>query len=183
MARRPRVAPSSPPAPPVVPEDLTTWRRVNRVQLGELMGVHPDTVTDRVRQGMPIITAGGAGREGVYDAVECLAWQRQREGKNATEAAKTRALAASAELNELKLQQQRGELLPRTQVILEGQAYTKAWAAQVQNLAPRLEQAGLIRREDLAGVQALLREVLTEIANWKTPADLAAAAAAGAPAA
>lgn len=158
---------------------MPRWRRVNRVQLGELLGVHPDTVTDYVRQGMPMVTAGGAGREGVYDAVACLTWWRSRQGKNATEAAKARALEASAELNELKLQQQRGDLLPRTQVILEGQAYTKAWAAQVRNLAPRLEQAGLIRREDLAGVQALLREVLTEIANWKTPADLAAAAAAG----
>lgn len=154
---------------------------MNRVQLAELMGVHPDTITDRVRQGMPMITAGGAGREGVYDAVECLAWQRQREGKNATEAAKARALEASAELNELKLQQQRGELVPLEQVILEGRAYTTAWAAQVRNLAPRLEQAGLVRREDLPGVQALLREVLTEIAHWKTPGDLTTAAAVGGP--
>lgn len=149
---------------------------MNRVQLGDLLGVHPDTVTDYVRQGMPMLMAGGAGREGVYDAVDCLTWWRSRQGKNAAEAAKTRALVAAAQLNELKLAQQRGELLPRDQVVSEGQAYTAALAGQVRHLGPRLEQAGLVRREDRPAIQALLREVLTEIAGWQTFEQLAAAA-------
>ena len=87
------------------------WSHVDREQLAELMGVHPDTVTDFTRKGLPVITAGGHGQRSVYDAVACLAWWRERQGKNAKDAAHTRALEASAKLNELKYQRERGELV------------------------------------------------------------------------
>jgi hypothetical protein len=45
----------------------------------------------------------------------------------------------------------------------------------VRTLAPRLEQAGLIPATARRDVLALLREILTEIANWRTSADLDAA--------
>lgn len=164
-------------AKPTTKATLPAWRRVNRVQLGELLGVHPDTVTDYVRQGMPMLMAGGAGKEGRYDTVACLAWWRERQGRNKKEAAQARAYEASAELNELKLAQQRGELLPREQVVLEGQHFVKAWSASVRALPRRLEQAGLVRREDLTAVQMMVRELLTDIANWRTMGDLERAAA------
>jgi len=166
------VAVPTPPAPaPPVP-DITAWRQVNRQQLAELMGVHPDTVTDYARGGMPVIARGGAGREGVYDAVACLDWWRSQRGKNAKEAAQTRAYEATAALNEQRLLERRKELVARDQVILAGQSYTKAWAAKVRALPRRLVEAGAIPRELEAQAAAACRDILTEIASWKTVADV-----------
>jgi hypothetical protein len=167
-----RPTPKAPPDPPNQPAETNAWRFVTRPQLAELMGVHPDTVTDYARTGMPVVTRGGRGKESSYDAVACLDWWRSQQGKNATEAAKTRALEASAQLNELKLATQQGELVSRQQIIVEGQAYTKAWSTKVRALPRRMTQAGLIGREQEAGVAGLCSELLVDIANWKTLADL-----------
>lgn len=150
---------------------------MNRVQLAELQGVHPDTVTDRVRQGMPMITAGGAGREGVYDAVECMAWQRQREGKNAKEMAQTELYAENARIARLKRAILTQTLVPRDQMIREGQALVRAWQAMVRRLPRRLANLGVIRRDQEAAVVELLRDVLDEASRWKTQADLASVGA------
>lgn len=152
------------------------WRAVNRVQLAALLGVHPDTVTDFARDGMPVQTAGGRGRESVYDAVDCLDWWRQRQGKNAKEAAQTRAYEAQAKLNEMKIAVQRGELVPRDEVIQTGQAFVKAWTAKVRGWPRRLVQAGIVTREQEGQVTGLALELLREMAGWKTAADLKRAA-------
>lgn len=170
------VAVPTPPAPaPPVP-DVTAWRQVNRQQLAELMGVHPDTVTDYARGGMPVIARGGAGREGVYDAVACLDWWRSQQGKNAKEAAQTRAYEATAALNEQRLQERRKELVARDQVVLAGQGYTKAWTAKVRALPRRFIEAGVITRDQEAAAATVCRDVLTEIASWRTMADVASVA-------
>ena len=160
-------------APPAVEAN---WRQVNRLQLAALLGVHPDTVTDYARSGMPVVTRGGRGKEGVYDAVLCLAWWRDQQGANAKEAAQARAYDASAQLNELKLARERGELVPRDQVVLEGQAFVKAWVTKVRALPRRFTQAGLITRDREPGVTAIVREILEEIAHWRTVADTKRAA-------
>lgn len=151
--------------------DVDAWKRINRLQLAALLGVHPDTISDYVRQGLPCLDSGGRGRESVYDAVDALAWWRERQGKNAKEAAQTRAYEATAKLNELKLARERGELVARDQVILEGQAYTKAWTAKLRALPRELVQSGIVGREAEARVAELLRAVLVEIAGWRTVAD------------
>lgn len=149
------------------------WSRVNRLQLAQLLGAHPDTVTDHTRAGMPVVERGGHGKESVYDAVACLAWWREQQGKNAKENAQTRLFNANAENAELKLQRDRGELLSRETVIKEGQAYTKAWTAKVRAWPRRARQLAIITTpEQEAALTALGREVLTEIARWRTMADL-----------
>lgn len=148
------------------------WRRVNRIQLGELMGVHPDTVTDYTRQGMPVLTAGGGGREGVYDCVACLDWWRQRQGRNARENAQTRAYNASADLQELRLEKERGLVLPLELVALEGQAYTKAWRAKIRSLARRLVQLAIVPRDAERAIGDACDDILRDIAEWKTVGDL-----------
>lgn len=181
MAKRaPRQSSRSARAKEVQPTPDTTtstsWRSVTRTQLAELLGVHPDTVTDFAKQGMPVISRGGRGAESSYDAVECLAWWRERQGKNAKEAAQTRAYEASAKLNELKLAQQRGDLFPREQVIAEGQAFVKAWTSKVRALPRRARQAGVLpTAQEEAALAAICRELLDEISRWKTLADLRAA--------
>lgn len=145
---------------------------VNRIELGQLLGVHPDTVTDYAKQGMPVVTRGGAGKEGVYNAVACLEWWRGQYGKNAKEAAQTRLYDANAQRAETELQRRRGELVPRHEVILAGQSFVKAWTAKLLIMATRLRHVGAITREQETGVSAFIREeVLTEISTWKTVAD------------
>jgi phage terminase Nu1 subunit (DNA packaging protein) len=145
----------------------TGWEVVNRIQLAKLMGVHPDTVSDYSRSGMPVITRGGAGRESAYDAIECLGWWRSQQGKNAKEAAQTRQYESQTKLNELKLAIQKGELIRREDVILAGQSYTKAWTAKIRALPRHMVQGGLIPKEREQQVTILLHALLTEISQWK----------------
>lgn len=145
---------------------------MNRVQVAALMGVHPDTVTDYARQGMPVEKRGGHGVEGVYDAVECLAWVRDQSGQNMMDAAKTRSLEASAALNEFKLRQAEGQVWPREQIIAEGRAFVKAWTASVRALPRRLRQLGVLHSQDQEIAAAgIIRQLLEDIAGWKTSAD------------
>jgi hypothetical protein len=143
------------------------WHHVGRQQLADLMGVHPDSVTDFTKQGMPVIVKGGHGKESVYDAVECLAWWRKRQGRDSKEVAQARAANASAEINELKIQKERGELIPFDQVLLAGQAVQKQWSTVVRGLPRRMTQAGLIERAQEAGIAALCTDVLREITAWR----------------
>lgn len=144
---------------------------VNRVQLGELMGVHPDTITDNTRLGMPVVTVGGHGKESEYDAVACLAWWRDRQGKNALQNAQTELYKANAEKAKTQLEQARGQLVSRQEVVSAGQSFVKAWSAKLLSMPTRLRHIGVITREQEGGVAALVREILTEIASWKTVAD------------
>lgn len=154
------------------------WRAVNRTQLADLLGVHPETVTAYVRQGMPVWQPGRRGGDAaVYDAVACLAWWREHQGKvSEKERAQTRSYEATAKLNEQRLAVASGALLPREQVVFEGQTYTKAWASSVRSLPRRARQAGIVHTaEDEAALVDLCRQVLADISSWKTPADAARA--------
>lgn len=154
-------------------EKAEVWRHVDRIQLALLIGVHPDTVTDFTRQGMPIVKRGGQGRGSVYDAVACLAWWREHQGNlNTKERAQTRAYEATAKLNEQRLAERRGELVSRDAVILAGKGYTKAWAAKIRALPRRMIETGLLTRQQEGQARSLCHEVLTEIANWKTVKDV-----------
>jgi Phage DNA packaging protein Nu1 len=163
-------APAVVSAPPVAPS--TAWRHVDRGQLAEAMGVHPDTVTDYTRKGMPVITLGGHGKLAVYNLVDCLAWWRERQGKNAKEAAQTRAFNATAELNELKLLREQGELVQRSEVVRDGQSYTRSWANSVRAIARRARQAGIVTTpERETALDGLCRQLLIDISSWKTRGD------------
>jgi hypothetical protein len=147
---------------------VTQWQHVDRLQLAELIGVHPDTISDYTRSGMPVITRGGRGRVSKYDAVECLEWWRNQQGKNAKEVAQTRAYEAQAKLNELKLARQREELYPRDEILLAGQQQVKSWTAKIRALPRQMVQAGIIPREREKQISDLLRALLIEISSWKT---------------
>jgi phage terminase Nu1 subunit (DNA packaging protein) len=160
------------PAPPAAVSSPGAKLIVSRQLLAELVGQHPDTITDYAREGMPVLTRGGQGKLGEYDAVACLDWWRQRIGKNAKEIAQTRALNASAEINELKRSQLIGELVDRDEAIRAGQMYVAAWKAMVLGLAKRMAQEGVIDSADQAAVDTLCRGILQEIASWKCVKDL-----------
>lgn len=152
---------------------VEAWRRVHRVQLSELLGVHPDTITDYAKQGMPVVSRGGRGRESSYDTVECLAWWRERQGKNAKEAAQTRLYENNASLAELKIAREEGAMLPRDEVVQDGQAVIKGWTAQVRSIPRQARHAGIVSsQEQEAGLAGLVRTILLEISSWKVAADI-----------
>lgn len=147
------------------------WRQVNRVQLSALVGVHEDTISDMTRRGMPVKNSGGRGVESVYDAVDCLDWWRSQQGKNKKEIEQTRFFAAQADTAEMKLARERKDLVSRQDVVRAGRAYTLGWSTQLQTLAARARQAGVIRPDQEAGLDRLARETLSDIAAWKTLSD------------
>lgn len=141
------------------------------------------TVTLWERDGMPTAVRGNRGRPSLYDRTVVEGWLKDRDAaRQSTEnlslqherARKERAQALLA----IQTYQTRAkELLPRSQVTFEGQAYTKAWTAKVRSLPRRMSQAGIITREQEGDVAALCREILDEIARWTTMGDLQVASA------
>jgi hypothetical protein len=77
-----------------------------------------------------------------------------------------------AELLSLTLAERRRELLPRVQVVSEGQAFVKALQAKVRTLPRRLVLAELIAHDAEPAVTALVHEALDEIARWSSILDL-----------
>lgn len=158
------------------PRDTTAWRKVDRIQLATVLGVHPDTVTDWTRAGMPVLVQGGAGQRSLYDLPDVMQWWRGQQGLDDKEKQQARAYKAQAEMNELKIQRERGQLVRRDQVVREGAAYTKGWTAMIRTLPRRLRIEGVITRElELKAVE-LCREVLSEIARWQSIEDVEASA-------
>lgn len=151
------------------------WRMVDRDQLAELFGVHPDTVSDFTREGMPVTERGGRGVKSVFDSVACLTWWRlNKTAMNAKEVAQTRAFQATAEFNELKVAERRKLLIQIDAAIRAGQADRSAWVARIRNWPRELLLAGHVTREQEAALGTFVRELLVEIANWKTLADVEA---------
>lgn len=126
---------------------------------------------------------GRGGRASVYDLRLLVpAYLQYVTGNKPTDdrAARSRRDQSQAELNELKLSQQRHELVAVGDVELAGQSYTKAWTALVRGLPRRLVHDGLIPREQEAGVLQHCVAILTEIASWRSVADAEGAATKGA---
>jgi hypothetical protein len=142
---------------------------VSRPLLAKLLGVHPDTISDFTRAGMPVREPGAPGVAGRYDAVECLAWWRIRR-PGTLDAEKARHLKAQADQGELTLAERRGQLVDREQVVREGQAVMQAVRARALLLPRQLAQLGLATDE--AAVRGLVRDMLTELSSW-SPAEVA----------
>ena len=107
---------------------------------------------------MPVLRAGGRGRESVYDAVACLKWQRDQTGRNGAQADRARRDRAQALLAEQAYQLRAGELLPRDQVF-------EMWAGEYAALRtallalPQLLADKLAKAHDQAGIDGLEAEL------------------------
>lgn len=145
---------------------------VNRIELAELMGVHPDTVSDYVRQGMPVIDRGGHGKEGVYPPALAMKWVREKFPVNPKDLAVARNSEANAKLAELRLKERMLELVPRDQIEREGNALLAALAAEIRMLPSQLTQAGVIQRDQEGAATKICRNLLSKISTWKTLDDL-----------
>lgn len=147
---------------------VVTGRRliVTREVLAAMMGVNPDTITDATRDGMPVLERGGHSKRSRYDAIECLAWQRGKIGRNAKENAQTRMFMAQAEVAEIKARTQRGELVSRDVVVREGRSFAKAIAAKLRVLPRRFVQIGLIEPSEERAAAEHVREMLDDVSRW-----------------
>ena len=90
-------------------------------ELSVILSVTPDTVRNYVAEGMPIITKGGQGRGNgaKYDIKDCVKWVKDRavnalmgdKSLVSVEEAKRRKAIADAELQEIALAKERGEVV------------------------------------------------------------------------
>lgn len=177
MKAKGRTKPTATQAPKPVPSKpagslLTVRRAEARVVLG---GLAERTFARLESEGILVpATRGRGGRPSTYDLRRIVpAYLTYVTAARPTTDRDARAHRdqTQAALNELRLAQASAALVSADQVVLAGQAYTKAWTAQVRGLPRRLVQAGLIPREQEAGVMGLCREVLAEIAGWRSVAD------------
>jgi phage terminase Nu1 subunit (DNA packaging protein) len=94
---------------------------VTRQQLAALLGVAPNSIARLVQSGMPgpIEAGGGRGRPAVFDAAQCVAWQRERAlaeledttGDPQARSIRDEYLAALRDKVQLELAARRGELV------------------------------------------------------------------------
>jgi hypothetical protein len=170
-------APSDDEGKPTAPAATDGLLTVTRSRARKLLGALPERTFARLEAEGVIVPKerGRGGRPSIYDLevlvpayVGYLSGQRPLSDREA----RSRKDLSQAELNELRLARERALLLPRDQVIAEGQAYVKAWTAKIRSLPRRLVQAGAVDREREPIAINLCLELLTEVSNFKTMADL-----------
>lgn len=154
---------------------IPSWRRVTRLQLAELLGIHPDQIWERVKNGLPILHQGGSGRgdESVFDAVVCLKWWRDNSpGSKEKDRLQTQNLELDRQRKQLELDKQRGLTVPIDQVVREGQAYTKGVTTELLALPRILIQHGIVPPEQEPQATEVCRDMATRFSTWKSLEDI-----------
>ncbi|MHC4712020.1 MAG: terminase small subunit [Planctomycetota bacterium] len=153
---------------------------VNRSELAAIFGCSVNTIDAQVRRGMPYVRRS-AGRGGgiagwLFDTAACIHWREERRAAEAAEVGKTekleearrRLVVAQAALEELKLEELRGEVV-RVDVVAEvlaevlGAVRSKVLALETK-LTPRIPA---IKNRPTARrlVQEAVEEVLSELCD------------------
>ena len=155
---------------------------VTRPELAQEFGVTPGTITRWERDGMPVLHRAPRGRPSRFDVEAVRAWRAtvdQQPDRSATFSL-SRAKATESEKRTEKLEMEialkRGELVHRDQVVREGHAFGRAVQARIRSLPRRAEHSGVIQATQVPGLEALCRDLLEEIAKWKTFGDVEAVA-------
>jgi hypothetical protein len=110
-------------------------------------------------------------RAALYDPLDCA---RRIIAHRAEQSPRDRRDAAQAELYELRIARERGELVPRAVYIRHGQRLASAFKAKVRALPNRLARVGVTPTE--AEMLAAVDELLLEISQWANEADVIQAA-------
>jgi hypothetical protein len=141
-----------------------------------LLGISDRTFSRLEAEGILTATTPGTGRRpSVYDAVALVqAYLRYRELKltGTLESPRDRRDRSQAELNELRLARERGQLLPRADVIRDGARFIGAVTAKLRQLPARLARAGALQAGAERIVEEVVIEMQTEVTAWKTALDL-----------
>ena len=95
---------------------------VNRQEIGEIMDVSQQTISDWLAKGMPVVDRGAAFTDGAYDTGAVIRWYvEQQLARAGRESPRDRLDRATAELREMDLAKRRGELV-------EVDVMVKVWA-------------------------------------------------------
>lgn len=131
---------------------------VNQRELAEILGKTQMTILEWQRQGLPVKSRGGNGRENEYDTAAVLTWCVERERQRVTvETPKDRLARLQADKIELELAEKRLELLPASEV-------EPAWTAMVNSARAFLmsERDRLAQLLDAAAGFDAKRDLLAE---------------------
>lgn len=144
-------------------------RTVNRTGLAEVFGVAMPTVDMWRKDGCPVVTTGGRGKEWEFDTAAVASWLRERDVLAATgdkvtdkDELQRRRLVADTEKAELELAKVKGEVAPLDQV---ERAMAKAFAevrAGMRNL-PQRTVSMLIGETDERRFKSVLMGEIDEV--------------------
>jgi hypothetical protein len=142
-----------------------------------VLGISDRTFSRLEAEGVLVPTTPGVGRRpSEWDlTVTVPAYLAHREEKitGNLENPRDRAFLAQAALSEFKLQQARGEVLPRADWIRKGQQLAAAFSGWARQVPERLARAGCLVPERDAEALAAVDEMLRDITRW-TERDLEA---------
>lgn len=155
---------------------LTATRR----ELAQILGVSVRQVStleaDRVIEPSVHGRGGKASLFNLPETVQAYLQYRLRESSpqnGALDLDMERAALAREQRRKLEManDETEGRLLARQDVVRAGRAFVEGWKAKVLTLAPRARLNGVISRDQEPGLKALCRDILADIASWKTVAD------------
>lgn len=116
--------------------------------------------------------AGRRGKAASYDLAVVVPAYIRRQAEEKPESPRDARDRSQAELNRLRLAKERRALLPREQVVSEGQTYVSAATAKLRSIPPRAVQGGIIPEEKRGALEDLVEETLGELARWSTALEL-----------
>jgi len=138
---------------------------VGRVMLARLMGRHPDRVTKYLGEGMPVLKAGGRGKESEFDAIACLAWERERRPMATKDVEQTRYYRVQADKIEQEIRKRAGALIEAAEVEHGWAGMVLAMRERLLSLPTTALQRNVIRPETEAGLIELVDEALSELST------------------
>jgi hypothetical protein len=97
---------------------------------------------------------------------------QERQIAGANEAPRNRRDRAIAEWTELRIARERGRLLPRDEVVTDGQRYVAATQSRLRAVVPRLKQEAGVDDAIAAKAETLIEEAIEEMAGWRSTLDL-----------
>lgn len=153
---------------------------VTRPELARVLGTSVRSVERMEAHG--VITPvepprrGQTSRYDLATVVPAVLAHRARPAAPVAETPRDRRDRAVAELTEIRIARERRALLPRQEVVDDGQAAVRAIVTQLRALAPRLLQAGAIEAAAVPAVEGVMHEALAEMAAWRTRLELLALA-------
>lgn len=169
-AKRPKRAKAEPAAAAADPLNI------ERPHAVRLLGISDRTFARLESEGVLTPLQKGTGRRcSVYDAAVIVAQyleRQQRQIAESNELPRDRKDRSQAELNELRLSRERRLVLPREQVVQEGQAYITAVTAKLRSIPPRMVQAGVVTGQQAPVVEDMVEEAISEMAGWSTALEL-----------
>jgi phage terminase Nu1 subunit (DNA packaging protein) len=154
---------------------------VTRRELARVLGCSSRTVERLEAAGvLTPATRPQRGTPSRYDLAVCVAAfvAHRSQPTEAPDAASARDAYYQAQtaLAVLRLARERRELLPRADVVEDGQATIRAVVTHLRALPARLLQAGAIDQAAVPQAESIIADALGELASWRTRIELLAVA-------